>query len=149
MISWKEAVIHALEQLGGQAHLREIYAAVARLGERSLCASWQKYVRHVLDTGADSFYSVHGTKARKGWWALVDYAPDAAAKKRFLEQHGHFFCEACGFRFDETYGEEYIEVHDAGGGDFLMLCANCHAMLRRKGLTRETLEQLFYVQLRL
>ena len=146
-VSWKEAVVRALERLGGEARLSEIYAKIGELGERELVPSWKKLVRATLEDGG-SFYSVYGTKARRGRWGLADVK---SAKERFLREHGHFYCEACGFRFDETYGEEYIEAHHAAGGEYLMLCANCHAMLHRHKpwLTRETIAELFWVQMRL
>lgn len=59
-----------------------------------------------------------------------------AAKKKFLKKHGAFFCEACGFSFEDTYGIDYIEAHHilplykgertTQEMDLMMLCANCH-----------------------
>ena len=185
VVSWKQAVANALGQLGGRGHLRDICAAVERLGERELSPCYKKVIQNCLEDNGDLFYSVYGTDRRRGWWALAGAAADLttddaaypegyqalrehiilerdprrakAAKERFREANGRLFCEACGFRFDETYGEDFIEAHYLGAahclgeGDFLMLCSNCHCMVHRKRpkLSRKTLDQLFFVQLKL
>lgn len=64
------------------------------------------------------------------------------------KKESDYICEACGFDFQETYGElgeHYIEAHhlDPLSGrdgvneptsieDFAMLCANCHRMIHRR-----------------
>lgn len=65
------------------------------------------------------------------------------AKRRFKERHGNLACEVCGFDFEVTYGDEYIEAHhmtplsETTGetitqmDDLAMVCANCHRMLHR------------------
>lgn len=75
------------------------------------------------------------------------------AKEKFKEEHnGRLYCQICKFSFEDTYGEEYIEAHhttpvaqlgDNGVThveDILMVCANCHRMLHRRGLL--TVEEL-------
>ncbi|MGR3870492.1 HNH endonuclease [Streptomyces graminifolii] len=63
-----------------------------------------------------------------------------------LRQGGRLTCEACGFDFEEVYGERgdgYIEchhvvpLHEAGEGrtrlgDLALICANCHRMIHRQ-----------------
>ncbi|MEU2617534.1 HNH endonuclease [Streptomyces sp. NPDC007157] len=62
-----------------------------------------------------------------------------------LRQGGTLACEACGFDFEEVYGDRgsgYIEchhvvpLHEAGEGrtklsDLALICANCHRMIHR------------------
>ncbi|MCX5501858.1 HNH endonuclease [Streptomyces sp. NBC_00053] len=62
-----------------------------------------------------------------------------------LRQGGSLSCEACGFDFEEVYGDRgsgYIEchhvvpLHEAGEGrtklsDLALICANCHRMIHR------------------
>lgn len=62
-----------------------------------------------------------------------------------LKQGGTLACEACGFDFEEVYGDRgsgYIEchhvvpLHEAGEGrtklsDLALICANCHRMIHR------------------
>ncbi len=70
------------------------------------------------------------------------------AKIEFKENHGHLYCEACGFDFEEKYGNRglnYIEAHHdeplylqngkqriPKTSDFKMLCSNCHQMIHAK-----------------
>jgi hypothetical protein len=70
-----------------------------------------------------------------------------AAKKRFLRKHGKFICQACGFDFEDFYGEigrEFIEAHHTTPvskllpgsttkvTDIALVCSNCHRMLHRR-----------------
>jgi 5-methylcytosine-specific restriction endonuclease McrA len=78
------------------------------------------------------------------------------AKANFKAKHGKLFCQACGFDFMETYGEEYIEGHHTipvekmkpghktSPDDIAMLCANCHRMVhkRRPWLSMNQLKDL-------
>uniref|UniRef100_UPI0034A31B69 HNH endonuclease n=1 Tax=Streptomyces sp. SNU607 TaxID=2718875 RepID=UPI0034A31B69 len=78
-----------------------------------------------------------------------------------LQRGGQLACEACGFDFEQTYGERgagYIEchhvvpLHEAGEGrtklsDLALICANCHRMIHRRapwptpGELRASIEQ--------
>ncbi|MFF7959277.1 HNH endonuclease [Streptomyces rubiginosohelvolus] len=63
-----------------------------------------------------------------------------------IERVGRLACGACGFDFEEVYGDRgtgYIEchhvvpLHEAGEGrtklsDLALLCANCHRMIHRR-----------------
>ncbi len=68
------------------------------------------------------------------------------AKRLFKHEQGHLYCQACGFDFEQVYGDrgkEYIEAHHRmpiGAlqetvtltvQDLAMLCANCHRVLHR------------------
>jgi putative restriction endonuclease len=83
------------------------------------------------------------------------------AKLKFKKEHnGELFCEACGFKFADKYGDlgtDFIEVHNikpilkedenekVSVEDFVMLCSNCHSMIHRKRpwTTKENLKDLF------
>lgn len=63
-----------------------------------------------------------------------------------LRKGGSLACEACGFDFEEIYGDRgagYVEchhvvpLHEAGEGrtklrDLALICANCHRMIHRR-----------------
>ena len=65
------------------------------------------------------------------------------SKARFKKLHGRLFCQACGFDFLSTYGEDYIECHhtipvhsvpsncSTSIDDVALLCSNCHRMIHR------------------
>lgn len=66
------------------------------------------------------------------------------ARTHFKQQHGHLFCEVCGFDFVAFYGIEYIEAHHkqqmasldeerlSTVDDLVMLCANCHRVAHQR-----------------
>jgi len=71
----------------------------------------------------------------------------AKKKSKFLQDHARVFCEACGFDFENKYGErgkDFIECHhtrpvsEIGLGevtrltDLILLCSNCHRMIHRQ-----------------
>ncbi len=68
-------------------------------------------------------------------------------KKSFLKKHNSLLCEACGFDFENTYGErgsDFIECHHIKPvseletnektklSDLVLLCSNCHRIVHRK-----------------
>jgi len=70
-----------------------------------------------------------------------------AAKAKFLLKHGRFACQACGFDFEDFYGEAgqgFIEAHHTipvselrqgsktKAADIALVCSNCHRMLHRR-----------------
>lgn len=78
MTTWRNEVIEAIREIGGQGTLSQIYAAVQSRASRQLPPSWQAIVRRELEyNSADSqshqkkhdlFYSVDGIGA--GVWGL-------------------------------------------------------------------------------
>jgi len=85
---------------------------------------------------------LHMHKARERSAAVVKQA-----KEIFLQKHGKFFCQACGFDFAEAYGSVgtgFIEAHHTipvsqlkeGSStkvtNIALVCANCHRMLHRR-----------------
>lgn len=85
------------------------------------------------------------------------YERDPHNRKRAIEIHG-LNCYACGFNFEEMYGErgkDFIEVHHLQPlstlkeevqinpkTDLVPLCANCHRMVHRKKDNVLTIEEL-------
>lgn len=199
-MTWKQLLQEALEHLGGEACLKEIYEYVQNSGEKSLTRRWKNTIQGELERFSsdskkyggreDLFYSVHGLG--EGRWGLRGFVPTAAsmditqddagfpegrvvlrkhllrernhqvillAKQRYLEQHGHLECEACGFNFEACYGEigqGFIEGHhtkpvselepgeQTRAEDIVLLCSNCHSMIhrRRPWLTKDQLRNL-------
>ncbi|MCI9511361.1 MAG: restriction endonuclease [Oscillibacter sp.] len=82
-MTWKELLQDALNQLGGEAHLEEIYSYVESSSQKSLTSSWKATVRHELerassdsqnfDGNQDLFYSAHGLGGGK--WGLRSFVP--------------------------------------------------------------------------
>lgn len=88
----------------------------------------------------------------------VRYERSAKLRQAAFRVHG-YDCAACGFSFENTYGEwgkEYAEVHHLElisngkgkrkpvnlGEDLIVLCANCHRMVHRRRATTLSLEEL-------
>ncbi len=77
-MTWVEEIVAALEALGGQGSLEEIYAQIKRTTRRSLGPNWQASVRGRLEENSrdsdafngrrDLFRSVYGKG--QGVWAL-------------------------------------------------------------------------------
>lgn len=79
---WKQETINSLNDLGGIAHLNDIFNRIIERGivnfsnsktpKRTLSRVLQTY-SYSTDYGIDNtFYSVYGVKAHKGIWGLVD-----------------------------------------------------------------------------
>lgn len=81
------------------------------------------------------------------------------AKEQFKKLQGRLFCQACGFDFEENYGQigkDFIEGHHTIAvsnmapdhktkvEDIAMLCSNCHRMVHKKRpwLTMQDLDKL-------
>jgi 5-methylcytosine-specific restriction enzyme A len=71
----------------------------------------------------------------------------AKKKSRFLRENGSLHCEACGFNFEQVFGDRgkgFIECHHVrpvselsqGGitrlSDLVLLCSNCHRMVHKQ-----------------
>ena len=80
-------------------------------------------------------------------------------KDNFIKKNGKLFCEACGFDFEEVYGERgksFIECHHikpisklnsddkTSIKDLMLLCSNCHRIVHTKQpwLTPKELKEL-------
>ncbi len=83
-MTWKMRLRDALEHLGGEAHLKDIYKYIEDNFENSLPTTWQATVRGTLERASsdskaydgkdDLFYSVDGLG--EGIWGLKDFEPD-------------------------------------------------------------------------
>lgn len=110
----------------------------------------------IQELEANDFIS---SKTEGGKKVIVEYRYERNLKLRSLALKIHgYTCMACGFNFEEYYGEygkEFAEVHhrtllsEYNNGsstnpkdDLIVLCANCHRMIhRKKGITL-TLDEL-------
>jgi len=82
-MTWKEQIKEALEHLGGEAHLSEIYDYIEQHTNRGLSTTWQATVRGILersssdsaafDGNEDLFYSAMGLGT--GFWGLRGFTP--------------------------------------------------------------------------
>ena len=109
--------------------------------------SEQLYVSVKSDIEAQIIEEGHGIEGAKKSYLVNKYERDPKNRKRAIEIHG-LNCFACGFNFEEIYGErgkDFIEVHHIKPlntleeaievnpeTDLVPLCANCHRMVHRK-----------------
>ena len=79
-MTYKEAIIIALERLNGHAYLKDIYNLVEKIYDKKLGKNWKAVVRATLETnssdseafnGKDLFYSVEGLG--NGHWGLRNF----------------------------------------------------------------------------
>lgn len=115
-------------------------------------------VKELLDE--DDNESVVVTSNKEGMqkqYYVTRYERSAKNRKMAIRAHG-YKCMACGFDFEEKYGElgkEYVEVHHIVPlssrtevveinpvTDLICLCANCHRMVHRKKNYVPSLEEL-------
>ena len=84
--TWKEETIEALYDLGGIAHIKEIYNRIiernnldlsnAKTPKRTLSRVLQSHSFSTTYGTENIFYCVYGVKSKKGIWGLVDYTLD-------------------------------------------------------------------------
>jgi 5-methylcytosine-specific restriction protein A len=73
---------------------------------------------------------------------LSRYERNPFARQQCIDAHG-LSCVVCGFNFEETYGDigrDFIHIHQVQSSgemapveDLRPVCANCHAMIHRRG----------------
>ncbi len=143
--------IAALEDLGGKAHFNQIYNRILERNnlDFSNAQTPDATIRRTLQVNradhpnsqSNTFYSVYGVDARKGYWGLVKYQQDTnmfpneidadlfieeGAKKTVvvnkyernqsariacIEKYGAK-CYICGFDFGEKYGSNFMgKIH--------------------------------------
>lgn len=76
----KEAIIEALNRLGGKANLNDIYRFAYTLADFSGSKDWKATIRWYLQKETDSFRST-----RRGCWELVSYQEEVAALKKRVD----------------------------------------------------------------
>ena len=99
--TWKEETIAALMDLGGVAHISDIFNRIVERGkiDMSMAKTPERTLSRVLQTYSHStsygveniFYCVYGVDARKGIWGLVDHAVDNIGLS--LSQDEEYFSE--------------------------------------------------------
>lgn len=134
-MTWKELLLDALEHLGGEAHLEEIYSYVKNSGQKPLTNRWRATVRRTLerassdsknfDGGQDLFYSVHGLGG--GRWGLRNFVPTAESmditqddsgfpegravlRKHLLRERNHQVISLAKQRYLEQHGHLECEI---------------------------------------
>ena len=132
------------------------FLGVDPAGEAKIRVLWRDFGP---PPGPDPTLPVPGTYPRQAVLRadVNRYEQDPDARRVCLAHHGNS-CAACGFSFEQTYGEtglDFIPVHhlvpasQLGSGyqldpltDLVPLCANCHAMAHRGVDTPRTVAEL-------
>ena len=83
VLTHKEAVMKALEELGGRARLRDIYPRVIPLVKYKPGSDIKATLRRQLQTTPELFRPVEGMK---GWWELVSYQEELAEKDKKIAE---------------------------------------------------------------
>ena len=82
-LTHKEAVKKALEELGGRAKLRHIYPRVIPYIKYKPGSDIRATLRRLLQTTPELF---RRTEGRRGWWELVSYQEELAAKDKKISE---------------------------------------------------------------
>ncbi|MBR1448561.1 MAG: hypothetical protein IJ588_07445 [Prevotella sp.] len=86
VLTHKEAVRRALEELGGRARLRDIYPRVIPYVKYKPGSDIRATLRRLLQTTPVLF---RRTEGRKGWWELVSFQEELAARDRKIAELKH------------------------------------------------------------
>lgn len=111
----------------------------------------------VKESNNESAVITPSPEGMKKQYYVARYERSAKNRKLAIQAHG-YKCMACGFDFEEKYGElgkNFIEVHHVvplasrtevvevnPQTDLICLCANCHRMIHRKKNYVPTLDEL-------
>ena len=73
--SWKDEITSALESLGGEAHLSEIYKYIENTTSRKLAKTWKATIRYTLQIHSSDTESFRGgedlfRRIGRGYWGL-------------------------------------------------------------------------------
>ena len=77
----KEAVITALQRLGGRAHLADIYKLAYPLADWSGSQDWKATLRWYLQKGTDTFRS-----HERSWWELISYQEEISVRDQRIKE---------------------------------------------------------------
>ena len=77
----KEAIIEALNHLGGKASLNDIYRFAYTLADFSGSKDWKATIRWYLQKETDSFRST-----KRGSWELVSYQEEIASRDKRIKE---------------------------------------------------------------
>ena len=75
----KEAIIEALNRLGGKAKLKDIYHFAPKLADFSGSKNWKATIRSCLQREPDAFRS-----SKRGWWELISYQGEIASRDKMI-----------------------------------------------------------------
>ena len=134
---------------------RKIFETLIALARNGTIAATEALALEI-PIGTESRFPEGTLKTRLHTFRERDLQLIRKAKAEFVSKHGRLFCQACGFDFQATYGERFIEAHHmlvpvnqlTGDGartnpsHLAMVCANCHRMLHRKRPWISTIEKL-------
>lgn len=100
----KEAIIEALNCLGGKASLNDIYRFAYKLADFSGSKDWKATIRWYLQKETNSFRST-----RRGWWELVSYQEELAKRdlriKELMEENERLKA----VKTEDDFVERFIE----------------------------------------
>ena len=77
----KEAIVEALNHLGGKANLDDIYRFAYTLADFSGSRDWKATIRWYLQKDTNTFRS-----SKRGWWELVSYQEDIAYRDQRIKE---------------------------------------------------------------
>jgi predicted HNH restriction endonuclease len=140
---WEKETITSLESLIQE----ERFQILNRTAENDIEAEESQEESYYKEGGILEYY---GTR----------YERNPTNRAKAIEIHGTT-CRACGFNFEEVYGErgkDFIEVHHLNPLfsigkeininpeiDLIPVCSNCHRMIHRKKNDVLTIEELKYI----
>lgn len=86
-LDWKEEIANALEALGGQASLSEIYDYIENTTTRQLPVSWQEIIRYTLQINNAESSAFRGSadlfrRVGRGQWALKEHLDDSGKQMK-------------------------------------------------------------------
>ncbi len=124
---------------------RELYTDVVRLLKMLDTKDLEDVIK--LDIEAEQVEEGSKIEGRVKYYYGKRYERDSKNRRLAIKKHG-VSCHACGFNFEEVYGErgkDFIEVHHIKPlssltketdidpeTDLIPLCANCHRMVHRR-----------------
>lgn len=85
IMTQKEAVVKALQKLGGRAHLRNIYVLASKfIGKNTNAQQVEANIRRIVNSTPSLFRHVEGMP--DGWWELNTYQDELAQKQQEIAE---------------------------------------------------------------
>lgn len=149
--TWKASIRHEIERCSSDSEVfdgkNDIFVSYEGIGKGHWGLRDFSSETYVELTQEDDEFSEGKILLKKHLQRERNVKLIETAKKKFIEKHGHLYCEVCGFDFEKTYGElgeKFIEAHHikpvsqmtenekTSIEDIVMVCSNCHSMIHRK-----------------
>lgn len=127
---------------------REIESSKFLTIENELKGIYDERDYFMSDVPSDTNAYLEGQRKVKSHWAHErNRKVVAEAKRQFKKKHGKLYCTACGFSFEEKYGDLGVNIIDAHHitplsdiekervtriEDLALLCSNCHRIIHSK-----------------